>query len=145
MERSNNDMEEIEMVKRLGVALDDPDVGSAMARAREALRIEVDRRALQTRRWSVRPKHALIAAALVAASLGGIAIATGDGAGVGDPAADKIPFVQERIDSIHEQLSGLDTSTEEGAAKAAYLNRQLTAVQQVLANLCAEAGQPEGC
>jgi hypothetical protein len=137
-------MEEIEMVKRLGVALDDPDVGAAMARARATLRTEVDRRAPR-RGWSVRPRHALVAAALVAASLGSIAIATGDGAGVGDPAVDKIPFVQERIDSIHEQLSGLDTSTEAGAAKAAYLNEQLTAVEQVLRDLCAEAGQPEGC
>ena len=140
-------MEEMEMLKQLGVALDDPDVGRAKSHTRKALREEVDHLAPSRRRWSMRPKHALLAAAIATASLGGIAIANvvSDGAGVGDPASDKIPFVQDRVDAIESQLAALDTSTVEGAAKAELLRTQLTAVQHVLDQLCAEAGEPEYC
>jgi hypothetical protein len=68
-----------------------------------------------------------------------------DGAGVGDPAVDKIPFVQERIDAVGAQLAALDASTPEGKAKAAALQSRLIALQQTIDDLCALAGEPQGC
>jgi hypothetical protein len=68
-----------------------------------------------------------------------------DGAGVGDPAADKIPYVQERIHAVEAQLEALDTSTPEGEAKQAALQSRLIALQQTIDDLCALAGEPQGC
>jgi hypothetical protein len=48
-------MEEIEMLKQMGVSLDDPDMDRAMSHARKALKDEVARLAPSPRLWSVKP------------------------------------------------------------------------------------------
>jgi hypothetical protein len=89
----------------------------------------------------------VVAAATAIVSLGGFAAAGGfnDGVGVDGPASLKIPYVQERIEQIQEDLAALDTSTPEGKAYRAALEDRLAAVHEVLERLCDEAGQPDGC
>jgi hypothetical protein len=95
-----------------------------------------------------RLRHVLLVAALALGLVaGGIAVAGtfDDGFGVNDPAIEKIPFVQDRIASVEEEIKTLDTSTAEGSALAAVLKGQLQALEERLSDLCEEAGQPEAC
>jgi hypothetical protein len=134
---------EVDMVKALGAALDTNE-SAAKERVRRALELELNVSPLRPRRRST-AKLLLVAATLAAASLGGIAIAQDDGAGVDAPAAEKVPFVRQTLDELEHELAALDTSTKEGAAKAESLNVKIEAVRGVLTDLCAEAADAVGC
>ncbi len=143
-------MEEIEMLRQLGAELDGPKPDEARLRVREVVEREIHNMDTHQRRALRPPRRArslLIAAVIAAASLGGIGLAGGfsDGLGVDAPPGPKIPYVKDRIDQIEAELAAQDTSTPEGAAKAAHLEIELEEVQKVLDQLCEEAGQPEGC
>jgi hypothetical protein len=137
-------MEEIEMLKRLGSELDRHVDETAQGRVRELI---VQQLRSPSRRRRGRVKLLLIAAALIAASVGGMAIAGGfgDGAGVDAPAAQKVPYVADRIDAIKAELAELDTTTPEGEARAEFLSHQLSLVQAVLDRLCQEAPDAPRC
>lgn len=142
--------EEMEMLKQLGSVLDDPEPDEVKLHVRGMVEEEIrhmDGDRSRSRRHTHRMRMLLIAAVITAASLGGIALAGGfsDGLGVDAPPGPKIPYVQERIDQIEAELAAQDTSTPEGAAKADSLRDELAEVQKVLASLCEQAGQPEGC